>query len=194
MTDGSTGQAPGATPEAPKRRVPLDAIPVWLQAIAALLGVLVTAVGVFGLVRGPDASPSTVPVSAPPSAPAPAAVAVTLDLVTTEQAEVRGAGSFAGIDPASEVVLFVGQPVADPGADWLPVVAELNPATTRPDGRQNGRWEAARPNTAPATRYTWYAVVAPKADGAADPYADLREKGPASELVQAASQPYSTGG
>lgn len=192
MTDGSTGQAPAPAPGTPKRRVPLDAIPVWLQAIAALLGVVVTAVGVFGLVRGPDASPSLIPVTAPPSAAA--AVAVTLDAVTTDPAEVRGAGSFAGIDPASEVVLFVGQPVADPGADWLPVVAALNAATTRPDGRQNGRWEAARPNTAPTTRYTWYAVVAPKAGGAADPYADLRENGPVSELVRAASQPYSTGG
>jgi len=164
-----------------------------MQGIAALAGVILTAVGVFGLVNArPAATPTTSTTN--PTDTAPLAPVVTLESVTTSPTEVRGLGSFLALDPASDAILLVGQPQDDPSAVWLPVLASTLPATTAPDGRQNGRWEAGRPNTAPDARYTWYAVVAPKAAGAGDGLADLRARGPHSSLVLAASQAIVTGG
>ena len=169
------------------RKKRFDPFPPWLQGVAAVAGVIGTVVAVISLFNA-----FTRPAAEASAAPSASAVAaqVTIAAVTLGETEVRGSGVFQGLVPDREVVLFIGQPTAG-NADWLPVIAELLPTSVGPDGTQSGDWEAVRPaGTGP---HTWYAVIGPRASGAGNPYADLRENGPESELVKAVSEPFTTG-
>jgi hypothetical protein len=165
-----------------------DGLAAWLSAGAAVAGVLLTAVGVFGLAtREPASSPTP---TATGSVAAGATPGVTLSAVTTDDNEVSADGTFQALDPEADAVLLIGQP-AGTEQEWLPVVATLFAQSVEPNGRQSGDWHAARPGV--QGRYVWYAVIAPRPAGAGDPYADLRENGPNSNDVGAASEPLTTG-
>ena len=173
-----------ATPRVPGK---LETIPLWMQAIAALAGVVLTGLGVFGLAGGGgDDGGTPTPASSATSVDA----SVSLHTVTTDQGEVVGLGSFTGLDPATDAVLFIGQP-AEGDADWLPVVATTTVASVNADGSQDGDWQATRPGV--DGRFTWYAVVGPRVSGAEDPYGDLRANGPEADLIRAVSERFSTG-
>jgi hypothetical protein len=165
--------------------IAVSEMPAWLQAVAALIGVAITALGAFGVIQMQAGGPSE---QASAAGGTSGTVVVSLDTVTVAEAEVRGRGSFTFIDPASQAIVFIGKPADDPAADWVPVVATLEAVTTEPDGRQSGRWEAIRPAGTGGIAYTWFAVVAPLAGGAANPYEDLRADGPESGSVSASSQ------
>jgi len=169
------------------RKGRFDPFPPWLQGVAAVAGVIGTVVAVAGLLGAltrPGPGASTAPSSQGVTA------RVTLESVAVAGADIRGSGEFQGLDPDRDVVLFIGQPTAG-DEDWLPVVAQLLATSIGPDGAQSGDWEAVRP--AGAGPYTWYAVIGPRGSGAGDPYVDLRENGPASELAKAVSEEFTTG-
>ena len=177
--------------------------PHWLQGAAALLAAVVSAVGLWYAIsnRGSGAD-STIPtisgtgsgiVSTSSGNLISQGASATLESVTVGPDEIRATGLFRDVDLQVESVLLIGQPTSDPAAEWLPVVAETSPTNRSASGRESGRWNAIRPTTG-AVPYSWYAVVAPKGGGATDSYADLREKGPNSELVKALSEPFRTGG
>lgn len=174
-----------ATPAGGAKSGRFDNVPAWLQGIAALAGVVLTAAGLFGI-AGLNSAPGASPSAASQAPPMPL---VTLDSVTTDANQVIGAGSYVGLHPDRNAVLFIGQP-SEGDAQWLPVVAVLTATSTADDGTQRGEWEAIRP--AVAGRYTWYAVMGPRQSGADDPYADLRARGPDSEIIDAASEPVTT--
>jgi hypothetical protein len=184
----STGPPPAATPAPPASRRH-EVIPQWLQAVTGVVAVLLTALALFGIVRGPDAAPTTP--TGPGGTIGASAAAVTLRTVVTAGTEIHGTGDFSDLDPGSEAILFIGQPAAAAKGDWLPVVASLSFDTPEPAGRKSGHWLGVRP-VPPAQPYVWYAVIAPRADGAGDGYADLRANGPASGLVKAKSEPQTT--
>ena len=156
-----------------------------MQAVAAIAGVLLTALVVLGIVQNRDD-----PTAAATPVPPPAQASVTLEVVTTGPSEVRGNGSYAELDPRSQVVLFMGRPLDVAEAEWIPVPAALAPQS-EVDGRSAGHWEATWPG-APEGRWQWFALVAPAAAGAGDAYADLRRNGPDSDLALARSEPQST--
>ncbi|HUG30533.1 MAG TPA: hypothetical protein VMQ65_08495 [Candidatus Limnocylindria bacterium] len=158
-----------------------------MQGIAAVAGVVLTGLGVLGLAGGGGDDGGT-PTSAPPASSVGASVS--LRTVTTDNGEVVGLGTFTGLDPTTDAVLFIGQP-AGGDADWLPVVASTVATSVNADGRQDGNWQATRPGV--DGRFTWYAVIGPRALGAADPYGDLRANGPEADLVRAVSEPSTTG-
>lgn len=158
-----------------------------MQGIAAILGVLLTALVVFGVVQNRDGS------NAPSTAATPlggSQARVTLELVTTGPNEVQGSGSYAGLDPRSQAVVFMGRPAGTADADWIGVPATLA-RQSELGGREVGRWEATRPGV-PAGRWQWFALIAPAAAGATDVYEDLRRNGPDSEFVLARSEPHDT--
>lgn len=175
--------------------------PQWLQGMAAILAAVVglgTLVNQWGeggktpaattsTLAGP-ATTSTTSSAAPRSEPSRAV----LESVLVGPDDVRASGSFRDVDLDIEAVLLIGQPASDPTAEWAPVIAETSPTSTNADGLATGRWSAMRPTTGSAP-YLWYAVIAPTSGGATDSYADLRERGPESELVKALSEPFVTG-
>ncbi|HUG47829.1 MAG TPA: hypothetical protein VMP67_05395 [Candidatus Limnocylindria bacterium] len=181
------GSAEARPPEPESLGQRLQALPAWLQAVAAVAGVLLTALIAFGILRNPDGPPPP----PPPPATADARPLVSLESVVSGQGEVRGSGAYQNLDPETQGVLFIGQPVDASGADWLPVVANLATDGVASSGPRNGRWEAVRPGV-PSEPYRWYAVVAPASAGAGDVYEDLRANGPESEFVLAASDEQAT--
>lgn len=187
--DTGTPATAGTGARQPRTRN-LEGVPAWIQAVAAICGVALTALVVFGLVRDPKA-PTPPPAS--PAGGSPAALAPKVTLETIEIGEtVRATGTYEALDPTREGVLLIGQPSEGQDGDWLPVLASLIPSTGETvAGRQSGRWEAVRPDY-PGGRYTWYAVAAPASAGAGDPYADIRANGPDSDLVLARSEPRTT--
>lgn len=183
------------TPSQPetRRERRLDWIPTWLQALAALAGVLLSALVIFGIVRQPSDAPPGGGQTQPPAtgvgATSEAQGRVTLVSVVTAPSEVRADGTFQNLAAGREVVVLIGQPIEDTDAEWLPAIASLHPDG---DGASlhSGRWDAARP--AAAGRHRWYAVIAPYAPGAQDPFQALRANGPDADLVVAVSDPFTT--
>lgn len=188
---GETLTAPNPDPprKTPRSRLPLEAIPVWLQALAAVAAVVVSAAALVVTANPAPQATATPPTQPTPSQPEPTAEPrVTLETVLTSATEVRASGAFEGLNPESQAVIFIGQPVADASATWLPVVATTVPATTAPNGTANGAWEAVRPGVGDEP-YQWYAVIGPRgALGLADTDTDLRRNGPDSRFVISASQ------
>lgn len=184
-----------ANAQSDRRERRIDSIPTWLQAIAALAGVLLSALVIFGIVRQPTGTPGggqpTQPAATAPGAAATSVAQgrVTLVSVVTAPTEVRADGTFQNLAAGREVVVLIGQPIEDETAEWLPAIAALHP-DAQEASLQSGRWEAVRP--AAGGRYRWYAVIAPYAPGAQDPFADLRAEGPDADLVVAASEPLTT--
>lgn len=182
------GKGRRKNPASPAKAGRLENVPLWMQGFAAIAGVLLTALGVFGLVGNGNGDPE---VSSSPAASTPGAVpSVSLRLVTTDGGEIVGLGTFQDLDPATDAILFIGQPEGG-DSEWLPVVASTTPTNTTPDGRQDGDWRAVRP--AVDGRYTWYAVVGPRVAGADDFLDDLRDNGPEADLARAVSGPFTTG-
>ena len=154
-------------------------MPPWLSAFAAVLGVIVTAIGVFGWVGHQDDARN------PSPSPAPHII---LDSVVVSDTEVTGNGRFTAIDPSLDRVLFLAGPKTETvGTTYSAVEAVLAPDNQAGD-LKNGDWEAVRPaTTGEALRY--WAVLWPRSAGATG-NDDLRLHGPNSQFVIAASEPY----
>lgn len=180
-------QPPGdETRPRPRRAVPFNELPAWVQAGTAVIGVVVAAVGV--VLTGIQVLGTKEPTPTPIVIRAEAFIT----RVTPGTDEVAANGPFRNVDPASEVILFAGivDDVAD--AKWLPVEATLTPSTAATRGRVDGVWSALRPLSEPGA-YSWVVLVAPAGSGAADGYADIKLNGPESDLVIWASEIYRTG-
>lgn len=160
-------------------------LPTRIQLLIAALGLLIAALGV-----------TFAGMQALKEDPAPTAIVIRPEAfiveVVTGGGEVTANGSFRNVDLASEVILFVGHPADEPGAAWLPVEAEAAPAPSATGERVSGVWEALRPFDDDG-RFGWQVYVVPAGSGATDGYADIRERGPESELVLAASEEFFTG-
>ena len=159
-------------------------LPAWLSAIAAIMGVAITALVTFGIVT--NAGPAAV-ITPPPGAPAPRVTIETVDLNTQQ---VQGAGAFENIDPQSQQVLFVGRPHDQADALWVAVEASLAPKV-QSGALVSGRWNAARPAPPPSPGYQWSAIVWPNSSGAAG-NEDLQRNGPASQYVIARSEEWTS--
>jgi hypothetical protein len=171
----------------PPRSIPSlkDVGPLWLQAIAAVVGVALTALVAFGVIQNRD---SAAQATTPPAGGGVAQPTVTLESVTIGTESVEASGTYSGVDASRQAVLWIGRPVEAPTAVvWIPVEADLIPDDAEPT-TSSGRWRATRPGI-PEGRWQWFALVGPASSGAGDQYADLRANGPGSSLVMALSEP-----
>jgi hypothetical protein len=150
----------------------ISALPPWLSAFAAVVGTILTAVGVFSIV-GPPASIEP---------------RVTLEDVLLAPDKVEGRGSFENINPLVNDVLFIGRPSSGTES-WLAVDATME-ATAQKGALQSGRWQATRPSSV-TVPYRWFVILWPASSGATGTE-DLRVNGPASMFVVAKSAPFDT--
>jgi hypothetical protein len=154
----------------------ISTLPPWLSAFAAILGTILTAVGVFNLVDQPSRITT------------PTEPRVILENVLFAPDQVEGRGSFENVDPLVNEVLFIGRPLAETES-WLAVEATMDPTVQR-GPLQSGRWAAVRPS--PVTvPYRWFAILWPASSGATGTE-DLQTNGPESRFVVAKSAPMDT--
>ena len=120
-----------------------------MQAIAAVLGVILTGLVTFGIIQE-RGNPATTPAGG--GATEPGRPTVTLESVTVGAGSVEAAGSYSGLDESRQAVLFIGRP-ADSATDevWIPVEAQLTSQESQGDTAR-GRWHATRPEPPPAAR------------------------------------------
>jgi hypothetical protein len=150
--------------------------PPWLSASAAIVGTILTAIGVFNLIDKPVPSPT------------PVVPQVTLTSVVVSETEVAGNGTYSGVNPDVNKILFMGRPKDAQNDPWLTAAAVLAPQAEA-NNIEAGEWQAARQ---PAVLgFRWFAVVVPASAGAVG-NEDLRVNGPESEYVIAASEPFET--
>lgn len=156
-------------------------IPAWIQAVTAVAAVVVAAIGViYSMNRPPDKDP---PIVERPEA--------FIAQVTIDADEVSANGEFRFVDLASEVILFVRKADDTRQPSWLPVEADASADPADTGERVNGTWDAKFPIE--PGRFIWLALVVPAGSGVEDGYADVRERGPDSPLVLAASEEFRTG-
>jgi hypothetical protein len=185
-TGDGLGAAPDDAPGRPGGRSRFKDLPTWVQAVTAILGVVIAAIGVTltGIQIMREPTPAPTPIVVKPEA--------FIQQVTIDAGEVKARGEFRNVDLAAEVILFVGRPDGVVGAPWLPVEARVSSSPSSTSGaRVNGGWDALRP-IVERGRFTWQAFVVPAGSGATDGYADIRTRGPDSSLVLAASEPFRT--
>jgi hypothetical protein len=141
--------APRTAPVGPEERVQPVApageprqrrdIPAWLQAIAALLTVGVSAVALILGLNQVNPGPSSPPAGSAATGPQ---VEVTGFTVSGEGIEVSG--WYRALRPAEETLYLVARPREEPDRDWLPVRADLR--STAVSGEvQDGDWSAFLP-------------------------------------------------
>jgi hypothetical protein len=162
----------------------LRELPPWISAFTAVLAVILSAIGVFGLISHP--TPSVAPSSPGTDAGTAGQPRVTLETVVVGGQTVEGIGAFERVNPALSDIVFIGRPADAPSDTWLATEANMTPLASAATGALDGRWSAAR--ALPTTPYQWYAILWPAAAGAAGSE-DLTLNGPDSEFVQAKSSP-----
>ena len=124
-----TGREPRGRPD----------IPSWLQAIAALLTVSLSAIALILSVGQANPGPSSAPAGTTPTKPI---VEVTGFVVAGDGIEVSG--FYRALRPAEETLYLVARPRTEPDRDWLPVRAELRPSNAA-SAVQDGDWTAFLP-------------------------------------------------
>ncbi len=152
----------------------LRGAPPWLSASAAVAASVLTAIGVFNLVGKPDPSP------------APVGPQVTLTSVVVSESAVAGNGTYSGVNPDVNMILFMGRQKDSQIDRWLTAEADLAPQAEA-NNIQAGEWQASRQPS--VLGFRWFAVVVPASAGAVGAE-DLRIHGPQSEYVIAASEPF----
>ena len=165
----------------------LDRVPAWVQMGVAVLTLVLAILTAYGLVGRPaDPPPATPPASTPAAPPAPVVV---ITVMNPELDEIVGLGTFANVNLDSDGIFMIGQPKADPEADWVVVRAQATPLATAV-GLANGDWRAQRP--VPGVGFYWQAIVMPSSFGAGGGLDDLRANGPNTEGIKAVSAPFET--
>jgi len=185
----TSGAAPGSRPPGTKRprtRNPVADYPAWVQAVTAVLALLVAIVGVVftGIQIFGDKAVAT---------PIVIKAEAFIEAVTVGDTEVTGRGQFRNVDLAAEEILFIGKLESETPGVWLPVEADVQPEPTASAGgeRVSGAWEAVRPYLEHGA-YEWRVVVVPAGSGAGDGLADLKANGADASIVLAASAPFRT--
>ena len=158
-------------------------LPPWTQAWTAVLGLVIAGLGLAYQVFG-DKAPSPTPIVIKPEA--------FISRVTFGDGQVEAFGGFRDVDVGAEVVLFIGRPAGQTDTRWLPIEATVTPDATATGDRVDGAWQALRPFTE-GGQLSCFAIVVPAGSGAADGYEDIRENGPSSALVLAASPEFTAG-
>lgn len=185
MTRSTKPAGPGGAPRRGSRGARFKDLPAWVQAVTAILGVVLAAIGVIltGIQITREPTPAPTPIVIKPEA--------FIQQVTIDAGQVKAKGGFRNVDLAAEVILFVGRPDDVADAPWLPVEATVNAQSSAPGVRVDGGWDALRPLIEKG-RLTWQAFVVPAGSGVTDSYADIRTRGPDSSLVLAASKVFHT--
>ncbi len=156
----------------------LDRVPAWVQAGVAVLTLVLAFLTAYGLVGRQTQTPQATQ----------AVPVVVITVVNPELDEIVGLGTFANVNLDSDGIFMIGQPKADPEADWVVVRAQATAVSTAL-GLANGEWRAHRPM--PGVGFYWQAVVMASSFGSSEGI-DLREKGPNTEGVKAVSPPFET--
>lgn len=167
---------PAATPpvEPAKSRRLLESVPAWVQAIVAVLTLVVTVFGIgFAVTRDDPGAQSGAEVSL-----ASSAVGDT----------ISGSGSYLRLRPTNQEIYLLVQ--LDGASSWTPLEVALEPTRIdEPTGTQDGRWSAEAP--VGATSATFLPVImAAGSMGVSDTALDeLRADGPDARGVVAFGEP-----
>jgi hypothetical protein len=159
-------------------------LPLWFQATSAVIGaVLATAGVVLAFVQLGDEEPER-PTSKPEAF---------IEQVAVDSDQVVANGRFRLVDLSTEVILFVRRAEISDEAPWLPVEASATADEDASGERVDGRWDASFPLNEQGS-FVWQVLVVAAVSGVGDVYADIRKRGPDSQLVLAASEVFRTGG
>jgi hypothetical protein len=171
-------------PTGSPRRGRFKDLPVWVQAVTAILGVVLAAIGVgLTAIQLQDRQPTPTPIVLQPEA--------FIQQVTIDADQVKASGRFRNVDLAAQIVLFMGCASDTGDRLCLPVQASVSPQAAAPGVLVDGDWSALRPFIEKQA-LTWWATVVPAGIGATDGLADIRIHGPTSSFVIAASEPFRT--
>lgn len=167
---------PAAAPRSLGQR--LAGLPVWVQAIAALIPAVLAVLAYLGL------NPGTPADTAPP-VPEPA-LRVSIGEVTKEPEVLRVHGAYVDLDPDSESVVVML--IDDTGGErkYTTVGVDYAPAAIPRGAGEDGTFTAGIPVTGALDGYSVQGSIARIPRGAgfdSGVLAELREKGPAASVV-----------
>ena len=157
-------------------------LPVWARDTITVVGALVAVVGVvLSVVQvfsdGEGASSVVTPQAS-------------IEEVSFEPQGVLAMGGFQSVDLASEVILFVRKQEGASEPRWIPVEATVTPDEQADAGRVNGIWNALFPVNEEG-QFSWQVLIVEASGlGASGGVDDIRELGPESDLVVAASEEF----
>jgi hypothetical protein len=188
--DGRAVTEPRKPRRAPARK-PLPArfdwVPGWVQAVVAVLTLLLAVATAWGLIDANRNEATNPPATA--TAPAPSATQVALepklivDVWDEDGSDWILNGDFENVNLGTQAIYLVGRPKDDNSALFAILRADAIALFTFPVNLANGEFLLRRPGDLQG--YTWKLLVDSAALGSGDALKDLRENGPEAEGVLA---------
>lgn len=188
MTEPIEPRPPKATRSAARRRlVParFDWAPGWIQALAAILTLVLGVITAWGLLGTGDPPAPTAGASATPGTAELEAVVI-LEGWEEVGADLVLFGTFENVNLGTDAIYLMGKPRTQEGPPFTTLRADATALETFPVNLANGEWQFVRP---PEYRgFAWQAGVYDRPFGSNDVLAELREHGPEAEGIDAVSE------